>query len=100
MRTVLVAMIIGGALLTTANVEAGVLSIPKQPLPSPYIAVADKEMTVTTASANLRDKASTKGKILAKLTHGTKVMVMGTSGTWLHVKVNNMEGYVSSQLLR
>jgi uncharacterized protein YgiM (DUF1202 family) len=101
MKSVLMTMLIGGAVMVMgSNVDAGMLKSPSLTLPSLYQSAAAMEMTVSATTANLRNQPSTKGQILAKLKHGTKVMVLGTSGTWTHVKVNNQEGYISSPLLR
>jgi hypothetical protein len=105
MRAFTMAMIVAG--ITVAGIaggQAGTMGTPPQALQqapaSLYQTVADTEMTVTASSANLRQQPSTKAKILMKLTHGTKVQAVGTSGTWVHVKYKNLDGYVSAHLLR
>ncbi|MEA2780105.1 MAG: hypothetical protein QOK29_1649 [Rhodospirillaceae bacterium] len=64
--------------------------------------VADMEMTVANEYANLREKPTTSSKLVTKLTKGTKVTVIEkvAGGKWAHVKVNNMEGYVATRLLK
>ncbi len=101
MRSLLVAVIAGGAVLATVGAgHAGALGIPRPSLPSPYVSIADQEMTVMGTAVNLRSKPSTAGKVLAKLNNGAKVMVVGTSGSWTHVKYKNLDGYVSSRYLK
>jgi len=92
----------GLSLAIAAGAQAGVIITPPVPASSSsaYVTVASTEMTVTASSANLRQQPSTKAKILAKLTHGTKVQAVGTSGSWIHVKYKTMDGYVSQHLLR
>jgi uncharacterized protein YgiM (DUF1202 family) len=59
------------------------------------------QMTVAAPYANLREKPSTSSKILTKLSQGTKVdMVEKASGRWVHVRANNMDGYIDQKLLK
>jgi uncharacterized protein YgiM (DUF1202 family) len=66
------------------------------------IAAADMQMMVASTYANLREKPSTSSKILTKLSQGTKVDVMekASGGRWLHVRANNMEGYIDQKLVK
>jgi uncharacterized protein YgiM (DUF1202 family) len=98
-KTIPVTALMGAAFATMAsNLNAGVFRTPAQPMPSLYQTVAEKQMTVRAVNGvNLR---KTNGQVLAKLKHGTKVTVIGISSTWAHVRVGNMEGYVSSQFLK
>jgi len=86
------------------SATAGVISPPDLPVASLAQTVADQEMTVSNSYgyANLRDKPSAGGKILAKLTEGTKVVVIEkvAGGTWVHVKVGDKVGYVKANLLK
>ena len=101
MKSLLVAMLLGGAVLASANaVQAATFTIPSPSLPSPYLTVADQEMVVTGTAENLRAKPSTSGKVLIKLNSGEKVTVVGSSGSWSRVKYKNMEGYVSTRFLK
>jgi uncharacterized protein YgiM (DUF1202 family) len=104
MKSLLVAVFLGAAVFVSAGaVQAGTLGIPSGisgALPSPYLTVADQEMVVTGTAVNLRAKPATNGKVLAKLNSGTKVMVMGTSGSWSHVKYKTMDGYISTRFLK
>ncbi|QJX61695.1 SH3 domain-containing protein [Niallia circulans] len=51
------------------------------------------------SSLNLRSTPSTSGKILSKLPAGTVVIVQAEGNGWSKVKVNNLEGYVSTEYL-
>ena len=86
------------------SATAGVISPPDLPVASLAQTVADQEMTVSNSYgyANLRDKPSAGGKILAKLTEGTKVVVIEkvAGGTWVHAKVGDKVGYVKANLLK
>lgn len=65
------------------------------------IAVADTQAIVSHPYAHLREKPSTSSKLLGTLKKGTKVEVLGKEGgKWTHVKVNNLEGYVATNLLK
>jgi uncharacterized protein YgiM (DUF1202 family) len=101
MKSLLVAILLGGAVLASADaVQAGTFTIPSPSLPSPYLTVADQEMVVTGTAVNLRAKPSTSGKVLIKLNTGEKVTVVGTSGSWSRVKYKNYEGYISTKFLK
>jgi uncharacterized protein YgiM (DUF1202 family) len=86
------------------SAAAGVIASPSLPVVSLAQAVADQEMTVSNSYgyANLRDKPSVSGKLLARLPEGTKVVVIGkvASGTWVHVKAGDKVGYIKSNLLK
>src|SRR5258707_6744172 len=86
------------------SAAAGVISPPNLPVVSLAQTVADQEMTVSNSYgyANLRDKPSAAGKILARLTEGTKVVVIEkiAGGTWVHVKAGDKVGYVKANLLK
>ena len=87
------------------SAAAGVISPPNLPAVSSAQTVADEEkMTVSNSYgyADLRDKPSTAGKILDKLTEGTKVVVIKkvAGGSWVHVKVGDKTGYVKANLLK
>lgn len=82
--------------------SAGSLSIPRFPSEPTYQTVADMQMKVwSNGSVNLREKPTTKSKILAKLKPGTPITVTEkvAGGLWAHVKVNGMEGYIDSRLI-
>jgi uncharacterized protein YgiM (DUF1202 family) len=84
--------------------SAGMISTTPAPSKTAVLTVADTEMTVSNAYgyANLRDKPSTSGKVLKKLTKGSKVAVLEkvAGGTWLHVKVGTLDGYVLAKLVK
>ena len=101
MKSLLVAILLGGAVLASADgVQAATFTIPSPSLPSPYLSVADQEMVVTGTAVNLRAKPSTSGKVLIKLNSGEKVTVVGTSGSWSRVKYKTYEGYISTKFLK
>jgi uncharacterized protein YgiM (DUF1202 family) len=81
---------------------AGTMSVPPVPLSSMYQTVADIQMKVWAAGgANLRAMPTTSSKILAKLPAGTTVTVIEkvAGGSWAHVKVNGLDGYIDSRLV-
>ena len=94
------------AILTASIGTASAAMISATPAPSTttVLTVADTEMTVSNpyGYANLRDKPSTSAKVLKKLTKGTKVAVLEkvAGGTWLHVKVGTLGGYVQAKLVK
>ena len=101
MRSLLVAILLGGVVFASADaVQAATFTIPSPSLPSPYLTVADQEMVVAGTAVNLRAKPSTSGKVLIKLNSGEKVTVVGTSGSWSRVKYKTYEGYVSTRFLK
>ena len=101
MKLLLVAILLGGAVLASADaVQAATFTIPSPALPAPYLTVADQEMVVTGTAVNLRAKPSTSGKVLIKLNSGEKVTVVGTSGSWSRVKYKTYEGYISTKFLK
>src|SRR5690606_9470027 len=51
------------------------------------------------SSLNVRDKASTQGKVIGKLSSGTAVSVISESNGWARVKANGITGYVSAEFL-
>ena len=51
------------------------------------------------SSLNLRSTPSTSGTILSKLLAGTVVIVQSEENGWSKIKVNNLEGYVSTEFL-
>jgi uncharacterized protein YgiM (DUF1202 family) len=68
-----------------------------------YEAIQAKEMTVVANSANLRETPADNGKILERLTKGTKVTVVETMPNkrdWAHVHVGDTWGYINLKLLK
>ena len=57
-------------------------------------------VNISGSRLNLRQKASTSSKILARLSGGTKVTVLGESGNWYHVDYNGTLGYLSREYVR
>jgi uncharacterized protein YgiM (DUF1202 family) len=92
------------SIAAAGSAAAGVISPPNLAVVSLAQTVADQEMTVSNSYgyANLRDKPSASGKILGRLTEGTKVVVIEKTagGTWVHVKVGDKVGYVKANLLK
>ena len=84
--------------------HAGMVATPPSPSTPAYQTVADIEMTVSNSSgyANLREKPTTASRILDRLPQGTKVVVFDktASGKWVHVKVNDKQGYIETKLLK
>ena len=102
MRSLMVAIFFGGVVLGSVGAsQAAVLTIPRTLVQSStsISRVADQVMIVKANAVNLRQSAARNAKAIAKLNHGTKVTVTGTSGSWSHVTVNGMDGWVYSQYL-
>ena len=62
--------------------------------------VSIKKKEVTASSLNIRDKASTSGKLLGKLKKGNIVEVISEKNGWSTIKYKGKNAYVSSQYLR
>ena len=86
----------------TGSSTALMFSTPIPALKSSFQTVADMQMKVAVKSARLRAKPTTSSAQLASLKRGTLVDVieMVEGGTWAHVKVKGLEGYVSANLLK
>jgi uncharacterized protein YgiM (DUF1202 family) len=103
MRTIMLAIpvlaVISGPV---GRADATTMWIPSAAQKPTYLPIAEMEMTVTAQTADLRAHPSPDGKVLGKLTRGTKVTVLETvsSGEWAHVRVNNKEGYIFSKYLK
>ncbi|WP_018709198.1 SH3 domain-containing protein, partial [Siminovitchia fordii] len=68
--------------------------------PKPSVKPVTKYVKVDSGSSlNVRDKASTQGKVISKLSSGTAVSVISESNGWAKVQANGKTGYVSSQYL-
>lgn len=61
---------------------------------------SSKVTKTTTTGLNLRASASTSAKIITVLKKGTKVTVVGTSGSWRKVTVSSRTGWVHSKYLK
>ena len=57
-------------------------------------------VSISGSRLNLREQPSTSSRILARLTGGTKVSILGESGGWYHVRYGGLEGYLSAQYVR
>jgi Bacterial SH3 domain. len=62
--------------------------------------VADQEMTVVGTAVNVRQHPTSNSKVLTKLNNGAKVMAVGSSGSWTRIKINGMDGYISTRFLK
>jgi len=100
-NTVLATVCIAAAITSSAGARATTLPIPPA-LPASLQIAANMQMVVAHSYANLREQPTTHSKLLAKLNKGTKLDVIEkvSGGKWTHVKVNNMEGYISTNLLK
>jgi len=98
----LTAAIVAAAIMISAGAQAATFPMPPAPAAPGFLVVADMQMEVAHSYANLREKPTTHSKLLAKLDKGTKLDVLGkvSGGKWTHVKVNGMEGYISTNLLK
>lgn len=59
-----------------------------------------KTGTVTVTTLNVRSGAGTSYSIVGKLTNGTKVTIVKTSGSWYQIKSGSITGWVSSQYIK
>jgi len=50
-------------------------------------------------TVNLRETASTGGRVLTTIPHGTSVTVLTNDGSWCFVRHNGVEGYVMTEFL-
>ena len=64
-----------------------------------WAAEAASEMTVQVRETSVRATASPLGKVLAKLTFGTKVTVLSTKNGWARIALPKGEGWVSLSAL-
>ena len=101
-NSLLAAAGIAATIMITTDAAAATLQTPPAPSAPGIQVAATMEMVVSHSYANLREQPTTHSKLLAKLKHGTKVEVLEkvAGGKWTHVKVNNMEGYISTSLLK
>lgn len=86
------------------SASAGLMSTPPITNERPALPVGYADMTVLNkyGYANLRQKPNKHSKLLDKLPQGARVIVIGSTatGSWIHVKVGNKEGYVLANLLK
>ena len=101
-KSYLAAATIAAAIMTSVSVWAATFPVSPAPAAPGFQIVASMQMEVAHSYANLREKPTTHSKLLAKLDKGTKLDVLGkvSGGKWTHVKVNGMEGYISTNLLK
>lgn len=60
---------------------------------------AGNEYAITTTNLNLRESNSKKSTSLKVLNQGDTLEILSTNQNWTKVKVDNLEGYVSSEYL-
>ena len=70
-------------------------SAPSQPAPTPGASQGQ-----TTARLNLRTGAGTSHRIIRTLPLGQNLTILNESNGWMHVRVGNEEGFVSSEFVR
>ncbi|AEE95589.1 SpoIID/LytB domain-containing protein [Mahella australiensis] len=70
------------------------------PTPTPPSTPSSQTGTVKVGSMlNVRSGAGTQYKVVGSLKNGTKVEVLGESGSWYKIKYGSITGYVSGQYL-
>ena len=101
-NTVLATLCVAVAIMTGTGADAATVPIPPALPASGLQIAANTQMVVAHSYANLREQPTTHSKLLAKLNKGTKLDVIEkvSGGKWTHVKVNGMEGYISTNLLK
>ena len=102
-RTLAASLLIAASMSLPGIALAGTLSVPKHlPVDQGYVTVADMTMTVVTPNSHVREKPTTKSKLLTTLPKGSKVTVMEkvANGSWVHVRTGNIEGYMAIKLLK
>ena len=101
MRVLMVAIAMGiTSLASLGIVQAAPLGAPVFAPPSLLQNVADQEMTVAGTAVNVRQHPNSNSKVLTKLNSGAKVMAVGSSGSWTRIKINGMDGYISTRFLK
>lgn len=66
---------------------------------SKYIDYKKEIKFISGSSVALREEPSTKGKLISRLTKGTKIYVLKTYDKWSYVEYNNNRGYVSNSYI-
>jgi uncharacterized protein YgiM (DUF1202 family) len=100
--TSLAAVCAAAAIMIGTDAHATTVPLPPALPVSGLQVAANTQMVVAHSYANLREQPTTHSKLLAKLNKGTKLDVIEkvSGGKWTHVKVNGMEGYISTNLLK
>ncbi|MGJ9383767.1 SH3 domain-containing protein [Salipaludibacillus sp. CF4.18] len=65
---------------------------------TPASQIGSGEITVN--NLNVRASASTSGKIISKLSRGTKVDLYEKSGSWFKIKVGNNDGFIHGSYVK
>lgn len=68
--------------------------------PAKPVVVPDKYMTVTAYWLNMRKEPSMSGAIICEIKGGTKLKIIGESGSWFKVEYNGKTGYCSGKYLK
>jgi uncharacterized protein YgiM (DUF1202 family) len=101
MRVLMVAIAMGiTSIVSLGSAQAAPLGTPVFAPPSLLQNVADQEMTVVGTAVNVRQHPTSNSKVLTKLNNGAKVMAVGSSGSWTRIKINGMDGYISTRFLK
>ncbi len=103
MRVLMVAIVMGATSIASLGVaQAAPLGTPTFAPPSLLQNVADcgDGFVTGTAAVNVRQHPTSSSKVLAKLNSGAKVTAVGSSGSWTRVKINGMDGYISTRFLK
>jgi uncharacterized protein YgiM (DUF1202 family) len=80
------------------GLEAAALSVPPVAPHAAYRPAAEMELRVVGESANLRERPSPSGRVLAELRRGTKVIVLEkVSPGWARVRADDAQGYVDTE---
>ncbi|MDF2537338.1 MAG: hypothetical protein K0S76_359 [Herbinix sp.] len=88
------------ALENDAEIESElvVLSVPKkEAIPSKY---ANIGISIAENYVNIRDEASTEGKVLGKLFRDSAAEILKTEGDWYYVESGSVKGYVKSDYMK
>ena len=56
-------------------------------------------LSPNSAPVNVRNGASKNTPAVTQLVTGTKVTVLGTEGSWTHIRTGNKEGYIITSFL-
>lgn len=72
---------------------------PSTPAAAPAAATTTAVRQVT-ATLNLRQQPSTSARIVARITKGVSVNVLGCNPSWCQIKVQGYTGYVSRAYLK
>jgi uncharacterized protein YgiM (DUF1202 family) len=94
--------IFAAAALMAAGVAAPAFADRMSPASAPAIELAQGAAQTTTGritgrGVRLRAEPSSSGRVIAKLSRGTRVTVLGRSGDYTQVRAGRRTGYVASR---